>query len=272
MQALIERYLRHVTPTKMPKTQTEEKRHAKRLIKVFGNMAPEAIRPAHIGRYLDERKAAGAAISGNREVALLSHIFKRGMRWDICTNNPCRGVERNQETPRDRYVSLEELALFERFCGPMLRHYIRIKIRTGLRQQDILALTTANVRPEGLLVQPRKTKKTTAQRILFVWTPDFRSLFPENTDENVPILSTRSGSRYSSSGFQSIWRRAMDKFVEAGHNRFTEHDLRAVAASQAELQGLDSRILTGHATEQAHRVYLRHRVPAVAKVVNYEKS
>lgn len=48
------------------------------------------------------------------------------------------------------------------------------------------------------------------------------------------LFTTRAGKPYLPSGFRSIWRRQMNKFVAAGGERFNEHDVRAYTASEAE--------------------------------------
>ena len=41
----------------------------------------------------------------NREIALLSHVFTIAREWGLTEKtNPCAGVRRNKETPRDFYA------------------------------------------------------------------------------------------------------------------------------------------------------------------------
>ena len=37
-------------------------------------------------------------------------MFSLAVRWRMRSDNPCRGIERNSETKRKRYLSAEELA------------------------------------------------------------------------------------------------------------------------------------------------------------------
>lgn len=48
------------------------------------------------------------------------------------------------------------------------------------------------------------------------------------------MVANRWGQGYTSDGFQSLWQYAMAKHVEAGGERFTEHDLRAKVGSDSE--------------------------------------
>jgi integrase len=63
--------------------------------------------------------------------------------------------------------------------------------------------------------------------------------------------------RYTSKGFQSIWKRAMKKHVVAGGQHFTFHDLRSVSADGAATPE-EARDRLGHAdVATTKRHYLR---------------
>ena len=67
----------------------------------FGTLRPKDVTRVDVYTYLDKR---GAPVRANREKALLSDVFSIAIRWGIVTDNPCWGVKRNPEKPRDRYV------------------------------------------------------------------------------------------------------------------------------------------------------------------------
>jgi len=54
-------------------------------------------------------------------------------------------------------------------------------------------------------------------------------------DSAVYIIANERGQAYTSNGFKSNWQRLMNKAIETGaiKNRFTFHDLRAKAGSDA---------------------------------------
>src|SRR5438552_13531680 len=58
----------------------------------------------HGAKYLEQREEDGAAVRGNREKALLSHCFTKAMVQGWVDANPCRGVHRNRERPRERMI------------------------------------------------------------------------------------------------------------------------------------------------------------------------
>lgn len=48
----------------------------------------------------------------NRMLASLQHVFSKAIQWNIVEKNPVKGIERNSENQRVRYLSEEELVRF----------------------------------------------------------------------------------------------------------------------------------------------------------------
>jgi len=84
---------------------------SKELLKVLGKMAPGAIKPAHIARYLRVERAA-APVRANREFALLSNLLKVATERGELDVNPCKQVRRNKERPRKSAPEPANLATF----------------------------------------------------------------------------------------------------------------------------------------------------------------
>ena len=181
------------------------------------------------------------------------------VRWGVLDRNLVREVKRNQEKPRDRYVSDDEVDKFLTQCGPMLRAYVELKLLTGLRQGQILALKLSDWDGHRLTVPAAKGGRTV------VYSGDgLKEALEEafairkgRSLRSVYIFSTRSGRPYTGDGFRSIWQRAMKKYMESGGERFTDHDLRAKVASDSEsLAAAQTRL--GHQSSQlTNRVYRR---------------
>ena len=71
-----------------------------------------------------------------------------------------------------------------------------------------------------------------------------------------PLLCNTKGERYKAGSFDSVWRHAIGKAVEAGVKRFHFHDLRAKSASDDELDEATKRL--GHTSaKMTQRVYVR---------------
>jgi integrase len=108
----------------------------------LGNMQVAEVQFSDIDR-LHRRISARAPYVANRTVALCSRMFNLAIRWQWRADNPCRGIERNQENKRRRYLSGEELA---RLVFAMAEHpdrqamdIFRLLLLTGARRNEVQA-------------------------------------------------------------------------------------------------------------------------------------
>ena len=244
------------------------------LKKAFGKMAPEAVKPMHVWKYLHTFRGAKAPIRANREIALFSRMFSRLVNQGAIETNPCVGVERNEESARERLVTDAEFDAFLAFLrgGGEARERIAVAAElaylTAKAQGQILRLSRTKLLPDGILFGKRKRGAST-----FVeWTPRLRRAVEAALAMPAKITSTfvifnAAGQPYTSSGFRALWQRAMNDWIKAGNERFTFHDLRAKATTDLAQDGRKASDLTGHKSEQTvEKVYDRRRVrkaPAV---------
>jgi integrase len=267
LSQVIDRYQREVVPTKAPRTQQDNLRELALLRHAFGHMRPGDITPQDIYAYMDARKAP---IRANREKSLLSHIFGYAIRWGIVADNPCRLVKRNPERPRTRYVSDDEFWAVHGIAAPAIQCAMVIAWLTGLRQGDILSLRFSDLTPEGLEITTSKTGK----RLVFEWTPELEAVVKQakalpRQVRSLYLICNNRGQRYTSSGFRVMWQRSQRQALEKGiiASRYTFHDLRAKAGSEAE----DGQLL-GHMDQRTlHRHYQRRTlrvVPIRPKVID----
>lgn len=238
------------------------------LKKAFGKMSPEDVKPSHVWAYLHKFRGIESPVRANREVALLSTLFNRLMGAGIVDRNPCVGIERNQETPRDRLVSDLQLRLFFRWAsrrsdaGKRAALAAMIAYLTGKAQGQILKLSRQQLSKEGILFGKRKRGAAT----MVQWSRRLKAYI--NAAIAMPcdiepmfVIHNKTGTPYSSDGFKSIWQRLMNEWVEMGNERFTYHDLRAKTVTDLSEQGRKASELTGHRTESIVKsVYDRRRV------------
>ena len=85
--------------------------------------------------------ASGASYRANRVVALSSKMFSLAVRWQWRTDNPAKGIERNQEVKRHRYLGGDELG---RLTAALAEHpdqqaanIIRLLLLTGARSAEV---------------------------------------------------------------------------------------------------------------------------------------
>ncbi|WP_235837940.1 tyrosine-type recombinase/integrase [Chitinasiproducens palmae] len=264
-----------VVPTKEPSTQAHNRVAMKPLRAVFAAFPIRDLKPRHVYRYVDQRTAKTAA---RREIEILSHAFTKAVEWGIIDRHPFKGeVRLAGEKPRTRYVEdaeiIECLSLeSKRRAGSVLavQAYIRVKLLTGLRRGDLLRLTMSDIKDDGIHVQPRKTALTTGKRLIIEWSDELRAAVASAKAARPVKISpflfcNRRGECYVSDengragGWESMWSGFMKRVMTETSvtDRFTEHDLRAKCASDA--QTLEhARTLLAHADGRiTERVYRR---------------
>lgn len=234
----------------------------------FGRMMPPAVKPAHIYLYLHKYRGVESPIRANREIALLSKLFNALLGAGIVDRNPCVGIERNDEIPRDRLVGEAEFRAFLKFCwrrseaGRRIALAAYIAYLTGKAQGQIIRLNRKQIHTDGIEFAKRKRGAST----FVFWTRRLRkavlaAIAMPSEIEPMYVIHTQAGTPYTPDGFKTLWQRLMREWTETGHERFTFHDLRAKTVTDMEEQGRKSSNLTGHRQEATiARVYDRRRV------------
>jgi integrase len=150
--------------------------------------------------------------------------------------------------------------------------HIRLKLLTGLARSDLLRLREGeHLRDDGIHVTRHKTAQSTGKTTIYEYAavPERREAVRQAKLVR-PVLSpflfcNRDGDGYideetgESHGFDSMWQRFMSRIMQETKvtKRFTEHDLRAKAGSDAE--SLEkARALLQHADSRTtQRIYRR---------------
>lgn len=269
---LLDRYLLEVMPLKAPRTRINQIRIAEKLRQVFGNMKLLEIEPRHIYAYVSKRAAKVAA---HREVEVLSHLFTKAVEWGYINRHPFKGEVRLQgEKPRTRYVTDEEVTAClslkprrKKDVVTVIQAYIRLKLLTGLRRGDLLRMKMTDEKEDGLHVNTHKTGKP----IIYEWSDELRAAVQlakaaRPTQLSQFLFCTRRGKGYMNeetgepSGWASIWQRFMKRVMSETEvkERFTEHDLRAKTASDAE--NLEhARALLAHVESRTTQKFYRRK-------------
>ena len=251
----------------------------KNLVKVFGNMPPQTIKPKHIYGYLAARADAGAPAKANKEIALLSAIFEYGRTRGELETNPCRDIKYNPTRPSDKYVKTEhlEFALDEArrrggsYQIQALCFYAAFL--TTSRPSEMRELTRKAITPLGLEIVVGKARATqTVKKKLIEWSPKLRATIDEavalQRTPGLLIFSNTSGQQYTRSGWTTIWTRLMgycEKRAEAEgvtFERFTLKDMRPKGVTERKERGdVNIKDATGHSDDRMiDKTYDRRRV------------
>jgi integrase len=140
---LCDRFEKEYLPRKRPWTQKSYKQQIAADIRpVLSRLKVAAVTYADVDR-LHRDIGKRAPTHANRVLALLSKMMSLAIRWGWRSDNPCRGIERNQEQKRRRYLSGEELVqLTKALAGhsdQQAASIIRLLLLSGARRGEVLA-------------------------------------------------------------------------------------------------------------------------------------
>lgn len=221
VSAMVESFLTHGTADLRPATIKSYTAKKKPILAVFGDMPPAEVTSGHVAQYLELRRQQGHSVAGNREIEVLSSAYNYGQRNGMCDTNPCRGVRRNRERPRRRYIRDDEFrSAFERASEPF-QDLLAVALLTGLRQRDLRFLRRDQVGKGVILLEESKTGK----RLEIALTESLRFFLDRAMTrcESEWVLTNSKGQQWREWAIQSAMRR-LD--VD-----WTFHDLRAKAES-----------------------------------------
>jgi integrase len=162
---LCARFESEYLPRKRPSTQTTYRQQiAAEIIPALGRLKVANVAFADIDGVHRAITKRGKPYRANRVLALLSRIFTMAVRWHIRTDNPCKGIERNQEHKRRRYLSADELTRLTRaldeYSDQQSADIIRLLTLTGARRGEALHAKWADFDLEsGTWTKPGATTK-----------------------------------------------------------------------------------------------------------------
>ena len=231
---------------------------------IFGSIQVGLVTSGVVRRYLDSRK--DAQVCANREIAFLSAVFSWAKERDMVLTNPCRGVRRNKEQARDRYIEDWEYRLVydlaKRSGSPYLCPLMELSYLCRARKKEVINLKNVDVTEGGILI--RRTKGSLPELTLYSDRLKAAIQSARNINKDVDseyLLHSQCGSRLVSSSVDTAWQRLMINVVGSEieyegkkyilKERFTFHDIKAAGVSDH----VDNE--SGHKTEKAKAVYMR---------------
>lgn len=283
---LFDRYLIDVVPKKAAASQTQDKKNIAVLRPVFGQTKASELTPLDIYQYVDKRskkktndkgKIVGGPTAARQEKALLSAVCSKAVKWGKIKKHPFQGeVHLEGEPPRDRYIEDWEIIEFfslgskrKKGSVKVVHAYAKLKLLTGMAKSDLLRLQMTDAKEDGIHNQRHKTKKSTGKRTIYLWNDALRAAWQEALSVR-PALSpylfcTRKGQGYfnettgAASGWDSMWQRYMERVIEETKvtESFTEHDLRAKCASDANSAEHAQKLLAHADIKTTNRIYRR---------------
>jgi integrase len=164
---LCARFERDYLPRNRPSTQRVYRQQIQiDILPALGRKKVAAVSHADVDGF-HHRLSARAPTHANRTIAVLSRMFSLAVRWGWRSDNPCKGVERNHENKRHRYLTGAELsrlsAALAKLDDRAAANAVRLLLLTGARRGELLAAKWTDVDLEaGVWVKPASTTKQAA--------------------------------------------------------------------------------------------------------------
>lgn len=261
----------------------------------YGRTEFEASRGEAIGtvdvqrfaRTLKDATGKPTPFAANRHVAALSAAFRWAISEGLTTYNPCTGVARNAEEPRDREPLPWEVeclrTMADTLQSALMGLLMDFEAIHGWRVSDVLNLDLRQCTAEGIRLKQGKSGK----RQLWTWSEESRRIVREalklpgavraarlaESQGNVvkgafplqAVFPSRSGKPLTLSGFESNWSRLRETTNAALGEceiplRIEDlhfHDLRSKAGDDAEEAGFNIADFLGNDKAVAERHYAR---------------
>lgn len=220
---------------------------------LFGDAPLDTITMRTIRGYLDTYPAK---IAANRHIQYLKAAWTWALQYHDIPANPCIGVALHKQEARTRYVTQEEFTAFKATTQGYIPLFMELAYICRARWSEVAAIKASDIGEQGLRLHRGKG----SQGEITGWTPRLRAAVEDcrafNAEVPAPIagiylIHNQRGQPIRQNSFQAAWGRAMRKWVKAGNERFTFHDLKAAGYSDQQEQ------YAGHKSAKMHDTYNR---------------
>jgi hypothetical protein len=201
------------------------------LTKFFGAMQPSSLKMIHGYQFLDDRAKAGAPIKANKEMALMSTMCNRWVRWGLIEANPFIGLQMNKSDSEVRAVSRHQVVRFYLWSRKQSSQVFRtmgcaalFTYLTGFRAAEVRPFLISGILDDGVRVVNAKRKKGEAvvekhrdwSRKLRMVVERAKRVTQDPAGEKKPqtvsrlyLFANLRGQPYSRSGWGSVWQDSM---------------------------------------------------------------
>ena len=189
----------HLPKKRASSAKTDEDALTKVLLPVLGNLKVADITHDDIDGIHRRITKRGKPYRANRIVALLSKMFALAIKKRWLTDNPAKGIERNQEQKRARYLSVLEL---DQLSEALAAHpdqrtadAIRLLLFTGARRGEVLSITWDQINFEtGKWTKPGASTKQKTEHVVPLSAPALQLLAKmRETSDSKYVFPGRGG-------------------------------------------------------------------------------
>ena len=256
----------------------DQQRYIQYLAKPLGKKKLSLIDRKLIASIHSNITMAGHPTVANRIIALVSSVYGWALSSGVWEqNNPARGVKKNQEKSRDRFIQGDELPRFFKAVGEepneTMRDYFLLSLLTGARQANVLAMCWEDISFERAEWRIEETKNGTPQTVTL--SPEAMEIL-HNRKPVEPAEFIFPSERSSASGHlqnpKKAWKRVLDR---AGLSNLRIHDLRRTLGSWQAKSGASLAIIgksLNHKNQNTTAIYARLDLDPVRDSVNTATS
>ncbi len=207
--------------------------------------------------------------TANRVLALVSVVFNWGISTGLCENNPARGIKKNTEKSRERFLQPEELAGFLQSVreeeSDDIRDYVMLSLFTGARRSNVLSMKWEQVSfQQKLWCIPHSKNNESVLVPLVDEVMDILKGRKDNESEYVFPAKGKTGH------LQEPWKGWQRILKRAGIKDLRLHDLRRTMGSWQAITGSSTIIIgksLGHKSQQATAIYARLHLDPVRRSI-----
>jgi integrase len=230
-EQLFKEYLeRHAKPRK--RTWEEDASQFRQYLNTpLGNKKLSHVRRSDIATIHSDITRAGHTTTANRVLALISSIYGWAISAGLWEANPAKGIKRNPEKSRDRFLQSDELPRFFAALteepNHTIRDYILIALLTGMRRANVLSMRWQDINFERAEWRIQRTKNNDPQTVTL--TPEvIEILHSRHTTESPYVFPSASSAAGHLMEPKKGWQRVL---ARAGITDLRIHDLRRTLGS-----------------------------------------
>jgi integrase len=245
------------------------------LLPALGTFKVQDIKHEQCVRLHVKISARGAPYYANRVLALLSKIFSFAIKCGYRVDNPSKGLQKNNEIHRERYLTIEEVQrlinILDAHANKQSATVIKLLLYTGARKTEVLSAKWEQFDLiNAVWIKPASTTKQKREHRIPLSTIALNTILaiPQRSDYLFPLKESYQKD------IKGFWRSIC---AQANIKSVRIHDLRHTYASLLVNAGLSLPVigaLLGHSQPQTTARYahlndnaLRDATNAVAKKI-----
>jgi integrase len=227
---------RHSKPSK--KTWGKDKQcYEQYLEKPLGKKKLSDVDRKAIASVFSKITIAGHPVVANRVLALISSIFGWAINAGLWDKNPAKGIKRNKEISRDRFLQSDELPRFFSALAQeenqIMTDYFLTCLLTGARRANVMSMHYKDINFERAEWRIEETKNGTSQTVTLA-PQAIEILKARKPEENAGFVFPGNGESGHLVEPKKAWSRLL---VRAGLNNLRIHDLRRTLGSWQAISG-----------------------------------